>query len=292
MMTAVSRALSCIAILVAVASAAAAQETFATAVKLYASAEYEHALKLLDGLATTESATDVRQSIELYRALCFLAVGRRDDADRAIEGIIARDPLYRPSDDLSPRMRLAFTETKRRLLPGIIRKHYTEAKTAFDQKDFVVAEGAFKRVIDALDDPDLGPVAAGLADLRMLATGFRDLSVKAIPPPPPAPPPPAPVREPLRIYTADDREVTPPVTLRQDVPAFPGAVRPGGFRGVLDVVINEDGSVELATLSVPIMPAFDKMVLAASKQWRYVPATVEGKPVKFRRRISINVAAP
>ena len=52
---------------------------------------YDSALKLLDRLSGTSS--EDQQSIELYRSLCLLAVGRTQDAERSVEMIIARNPL-------------------------------------------------------------------------------------------------------------------------------------------------------------------------------------------------------
>jgi hypothetical protein len=131
------------------------------------------------------------QSIDLYRSLCLLAVGRRDDADSAIEAIVARDPLYRPDVDLPPRTRAAFSDVKKRVLPTLVQQQYGEAKSAFEREEFETAAATFQRVIAALDDPDIRPPprCPPLADLRTLAVGFHDLSAKSIPPP--LPPPPA-----------------------------------------------------------------------------------------------------
>jgi hypothetical protein len=77
----------------------AAQDSLAAARDLYASAQYEEALRILDGIAVAETPRDA-QTVDLYRTLCFLAVGRPEDADRTIEAIIARDPLFEPGDEL------------------------------------------------------------------------------------------------------------------------------------------------------------------------------------------------
>lgn len=285
---------ACLVMILVTAPRLQTQEPLAAARQLYASAEYEDALRLLDGLAIGTYSREDRQAVELYRALCLLAVGRRADADRAIETMIAQDPLYRPGDDISPRMRSAFTDARKRVLPTIVQQHYHEAKGAFDRKEFVVAASSFKRVVDVLNDPDMTPAAAQppLSDLRTLAAGFHDLSVKAIPPPPPPPPPPAPVNLPPRIYTGEERNVVPPVAIRQDLPRFPGAVRPGGIKGIVEVIINEDGEVESSSIMVPTVASYDKLLLSATGKWVYYPATMEGKPVKFRKRIQVNVSEP
>jgi TonB family protein len=293
---------TCLAMLLLTAARLHAQDTLATARDLYASAQYDDALKLLDRL--TGSTGEEQQSIELYRSLCFLAIGRTRDAERSIENIISRDPLYQPGEDLSPRMRSAFSDAKKRVLPTLVQQHYADAKGAFERKEFDVAALGFKRVIDALNDPDMGNAAKlpPLADLRTLAAGFHDLSVKAIPPPPPprsepvapppvvavvAPPPSAP-----KIYTGEERNLVLPKTLFQALPKYPGAVPPRGVTGVVEVVIDEAGSVESAAMVVPVTNSYDKMVMSAANKWLYTPAMMNGTPVKFRKRIQITVTPP
>jgi TonB family protein len=295
-------AVTCFAILLLTAARLHGQDSLAAARDMYASAEYDNALKLLERLAATSA--DEQQSIDLYRSLCLLAVGRNQDAERSIENIIARDPLYRPADDLSPRMRTAFSDAKRRVLPTIVQAEYAQAKGAFERKEFESAAFGFKRVVEALNDPDMGPAAKQppLADLRTLASGFHDLSVKAIPPPPP-PPAPAPVvaatpapaaaaKLPPRIYTGEERNVVPPQVLVQTLPKYPGAVPPRGVTGVVEVVINEGGTVESASMVVPVTSSYDKAVMTATTRWLYVPASMNGTPVKFRKRIQITVTPP
>jgi hypothetical protein len=268
-----------------------AEGSLAGARELYASAAYEDALAMLTGLASAAKAPDERQSIDLYRTLCLVALGRTSDADRAIEAMIQRDPLYRPSaDDLSPRLRSAFAEVRKRLLPSIIQREYADAKAAFDKHDFPVATTGFEAVLNGIADPDISAVAAvpPLADLRTLAAGFKDLSVRfaAPPPTPPETKPAPPVRT---FYGADDAGVVAPVAIDQKVPKFPGAVmRPA--TGMVELVIDETGAVQSDMMRIPIEPTFDRLVLAAAAKWRYQPATLDGRPVKFLKRLTITVS--
>ena len=277
-----------------------AQEPIAAARDLYASARYDEALNMLERLSTGPASHADRQSIDFYRTLCLLAVGRRDDADRAIEAIVARDPLFRPGDDLSPRTRSVFAEAKRRVLPGVVQQYYAEAKRSFERKEYDAAAAAFKQVIDALNDPDIGLAAhqPPLSDIRTVAAGFYDLSVKSIPPPPPPPvapapaPAAAPVNVPPRVYTGEEPGLRPPVAIAQELPRYPGPVPPTGFKGVIDVLISESGTVESAIMTIPVTNMYDKLVLNAASRWMFQPATVNGTPVKFRKRITINIAQP
>ncbi|MGH9373635.1 MAG: hypothetical protein ACRD15_19115, partial [Vicinamibacterales bacterium] len=85
---------------------------------LYASARYDEALAMLNDLRGTDSADP--KSVEQYRSLCLLALGRESEAESAIAAVVTADPLYQPGErDASPRVRSTFTDVRRRLLPDI-----------------------------------------------------------------------------------------------------------------------------------------------------------------------------
>src|SRR5262249_52689960 len=159
-----------------------------------------------------------RKSIEQYRSLCLLALGRGSEAESAIAAVVTADPTYQPKEEeASPRVRSAFSEVRRKLLPEIAASWYAEAKASFDRKMFAVAVQQFRGVIGLVDDPDMG---GRHGDLRTLATGFLDLAVAATAPPPEPPKPAAPTApaasvpaspDPLKIYTMYDKDVTAPV---------------------------------------------------------------------------------
>jgi TonB family protein len=279
------------ALALAMAPRANARETLASARELYAAAAYSDALMVLDGLLKVNPPREERQSIELYRVLCLVALGRKTDADRAIDAMIVRDPTYRPAgDDTPPRLRSAFVDARRRLLPTIVQAQYADAKAAFDRKEFSTAADGFGKVLAALADPDIGQAAGQppLADLRTLADGFRDLSTKA------GAPQPAPVVAqpempvPGRIYGAEDRNVVPPMTIRQSVPPHRGHVTRVA-NGVVEVLIDATGAVESARMAVPLNGAYDALVLSAAKRWQYEPAKVNGVPVKFVKRVKVTL---
>jgi hypothetical protein len=281
-----------------------AADSLTEARDLYAAAAYEDALALLNKLQPGDHEPDERRAIEQYRAYCLLALGRSADAEQAIAAVVAAMPLYKPSGaDASPRIRTAFTDVRRRMLPTIIQQKYAAAKVAFDRKNFPVAATVFTEVIDAMADPDVADAVKlpPLADLRVLATGFRDLSVSA------AAPPPVPVREPPlsepvalmkpapaaaiaapRIYAAVDTQVLPPTALKQALPTFPAQL-PVANRGILEIVINEAGAVESATMRESVNPRYDAQLIAVAKSWQYRPALLNGRPVPYRKMIQIDV---
>jgi TonB family protein len=322
------RGLVLVAMLASVSStraAAHAEETLASARELYASAAYEDALIVLNRLRVSAPPDDTL-SIDQYRAFCLLALGRTQDAVQAIEAVVTARPTYQPSDtEVSPRIRSAFTDVRRRLLPGLIESRYNTAKAAFDRKEFSPAATGFQQVLEALADPDVAVAASKppLSDIKTLSAGFFDLSTAAAavvaanaPPPPPPPaavPPPAPVpaasMPPVsaapapgpvvpRVYGTEDAGVVPPVAVRQVLPEYqkPSAAIAAAqklmappSKGMLEIVVDERGAVENATMRLSIQPQYDADVLAAARNWKFKPATKDGTPVKFRKYITINI---
>jgi TonB family protein len=93
-----------------------------------------------------------------------------------------------------------------------------------------------------------------------------------------------------KIYTADDDGVVPATPIRQDVPRVPTQVaNQARERGMLDVTIDEQGRVTNATLRLSVHPIYDAQLLASTREWRYQPAMLNGRPVKFRKIIQITV---
>jgi TonB family protein len=282
-----------------------AEESLATARSLYAAAAYDDALKMLDDVAT-RAAGDDRDTAQLYRVMCLVALGRKADADKAIQSLVTSNPRFRPAaDDVSPRVLNSIRDARRRVLPAVIQQEYAASKAAFDRQAYADASRGFKSMLDALSDPDLGNAGgeSPLADLRTLATGFYDLSVKAaVPPPLPTTPsmtPPAavaaktarPIVDMTRIYTSDDSKVVIPAVIRQDMPQFRTRISTPQ-KGVVELVIDETGAVASASMRVPLVgQGFNEFALSAARSWRYRPATVEGVPVKFRKVVSINLTA-
>jgi TonB family protein len=287
-----------LALLLAVTTLATAGDALATARELYASAAYEDALAILNKLPPNQPIEQTRTA-DQYRALCLLALGRTQEAEDAIEAVIVGDPSFRPAADVSPRVRATFGEVRKRILPVIIQQQYNAAKTAFDKKDFSTAANGFTQMLVMMTDPDVeaGASRPPLSDLRTLAAGFRDLAVTASTPPPPPPPPPAP--EPVhvvpppppaapRVYTALDSNVVPPIPLHQDLPPYPGQlIIPR--QGMIDIVIDELGIVQAASITQSMTRQYDALALAAARTWRYRPAMLNGVPVRYRKAVQINV---
>jgi TonB family protein len=284
-------------------ASAGKQDTLARAKDLYGLASYDEALVVLNRLHEG-AAPDVATEVAGYKVLCLLALGRNDDAQKAIEALVRADPLYRPSEAImSPRTRARFDAVRRALLPAIVQTTYDRAKAAFDRKELPVALAEFERVVALLDDPGLADVQ-NMADLRRLATGFRDLSkaatadVPAAPAAPnanPAGPPaatPSAAPEPARIYTGDDAGVVPPMVVSRRTPAWQPRneiEKRREYRGFLNLVIDEAGDVASAVVSKSIHPVYDRDLVDTARSWKFRPATKDGVPVKYQMKIEIRL---
>jgi tetratricopeptide (TPR) repeat protein len=280
-----------LAILLLSSASAAAQDSLDPVRTLYESAEYEEALAAIGRLKSNAALGGVVE-IDRYRALCLIALGRSAEADQAIETTVTLDPLYQPAAaDASPRVRAAFAAVRRRVLPTVVRSLYASAKAAYDRKAFAeAADGLDKtvRVIDNLEgsNPELG-------DLRMLASGFLDLSkaaiAKASVPPPPAPTPAKVVEAPVTLAPAPPLPFFNVVAKRQDLPPLPFSLAgtKGQYRGTVEVDINEAGNVVGARVIQSVHVLYDPLLLAAARDWKYEPARMDGRPMAVRKRVIV-----
>ena len=297
-----------VAALIGVAARAQESPQLNAARSLYASARYDEALGVLDGLRGSESV-DLR-SVEQYRSLCLLALGRTSEAEGAIAAVIAADPLYRPGDETSPRVRTLFADVRKRMLPEIAASRYAMAKGTYDRQDWPAAQQQFRVLLSLLEEAD---GTGHLGDLRTLAAGFLELSTRLAAPPPPAAeaakPDPGPAAEPEasgpaaspvvagpsrptpgQVFGSEDTQVSPPIVIRQEIPAVPAVLMSAARgKGLLEIVIDEKGRVISMAMRGSIHPAFDSQVLVAARDWKYQPATLDGQPVRYKKLIQVAV---
>lgn len=280
-------------------SPASAQDTLARAKDLYVTAAYDEALVLLGRLhqsAAAEEATEIAG----YQVFCLLALGRAEDANRAIEALVKSDPLYRPSEaTASPRTRAAFDDVRKGLLPKIVQDLYDQGKASYDNKDSQAAVAQFDRVLEILNEPGLID-QPGMADLRRLASGFRDLSHSAAeaaaaaadaatpkkPDPPAAPPPPPPT------FSPTDTSVVPPTVLTRTLPPWRPWSAIDARRehiGILELVVDEKGDVAAVAIVKSIQPDYDQMLVKTAPSWKFKPATKDGVAVRYRTSMEIKL---
>jgi TonB family protein len=93
-----------------------------------------------------------------------------------------------------------------------------------------------------------------------------------------------------RTYGPDDKDVVAPMIVRQDIPALPqNAMAMAKPRGLLEVVVDEQGRVVGMAVRGSIHPTYDSLLLSAARDWKYKPALLNGQPVKYRKLIQVTV---
>jgi TonB family protein len=58
---------------------------------------------------------------------------------------------------------------------------------------------------------------------------------------------------------------------------------------MIEIVVDETGAVESAFMRIPVSSAYDQLALAAARNWRYRPATLNGVPVKYRKAVQVTI---
>ena len=269
-----------------VSSPASAQDSLQAAKELYASAAYEDALRILSRL----QAGELKAEVEQYRVSCLVALGRTREAEKAIEAVVAANPMFVPDGtEVSPRIQDLFARTRKQLLPDIAQKMYTDAKVALDRKDRAVAIAKFGGLVELIDSLDETSVM--LSEIRLLASGFLDLS-RALPAPKPEPAPaPAPAPA-VAIRAAKPPSITPPVALKQSMPAWlpsDNVSRQSSFSGTVRVAISPEGKVASAEIVRSVHPLYDPLLLQAARAWEYQPARSDGVAVASEQLVQVQL---
>jgi hypothetical protein len=88
------------------------------------------------------------------------------------------------------------------------------------------------------------------------------------------------------VYSGTDPGVVPPQSVYPKLPSNPPGV-PAAGQTVLDLLISIDGRVEHVRLRTPPRDIHEFMLVSAAKAWRFDPATVHGRPVRFRHSMAI-----
>ena len=267
-----------------------AQESLQSAKDLYASAAYEDALSVLSRLRVSEPRSDVEQ----YRVLCLVALGRQGEAEETVRAVVKSDPTFVPdATEISPRIRELFLRTRRQLLPEIARRMYLDAKSALERKDRAAALAGFDSVVRLFDSagPDLDEP---MSELRFLASGFLDLSRALEEPANDAAKTVGPVAAPAPAAQAPPRapEIIPPVAIRQTMSqSVPSDMlsRQSSFTGAVRVSISAAGRVETARIERSVHPAYDPLLLQATRSWEYQPARNGGVPVPSEQLVQVQL---
>jgi hypothetical protein len=90
---------------------------------------------------------------------------------------------------------------------------------------------------------------------------------------------------------AGPSDIVPPVPIAQALPRATDITVPlGGPQTILlDILIDETGHVERAEVKRSINRLYEAQLVAATRGWRYTPATQGGRPVKYQRTLEVTL---
>lgn len=93
-----------------------------------------------------------------------------------------------------------------------------------------------------------------------------------------------------RIYSRADSQVTPPLNVYPRLPNEPPDA-PAASRTILELTIATNGLVERVKMLTAPRNIHEWMLLSAAKAWRFEPARIDGRAVRFRHTMVL-VAMP
>lgn len=269
-------------VLLVSASAASAGQNAALdrARDLYYSAAFVEALGALEELRREPSA-DV-DTVDEYRAACLVALGRDEEARETVARLVRARPGRQPGVlSTSPATRELYESVRTDVLAEIVRHRYVEGTAALQGGRPADAARAFAAALRAIDELP-ADAARELSDFETLSLHFLDAAE--------AFDRQEPRSDPDHVYSGGDPGVVGPQPIRQQVPQPPDAPRID-FSGTvqLELLLSPAGAVERAYVHQGIHSAYDTLILEAARTWRYTPATVDGRPVRFRKLLRIDV---
>jgi len=291
------RLLATILVFGVAARATAQDDPLKTARDLYESAAYVEALT---ELARVESAASTRattmRDTGAYRTFCLVALGRDTEAQAAAESVIRRDPTLSIDQfpDASPRIAAMFETVRRRVLPQMIKDEFRTARTSATENapDSESRLGHVRQLLDAAERT--GVWDETLADVRLIVDGFLDLGHTAQSLHTDSEAAPTTTTTAAPVSSSTNAGIVPPAAVFQPQPIIPASlltlVRRLRRSATIDVVINEHGTVDEVIVKQSVTPAYDRLIAAAARTWRYKPALKDGVPIKFVSTVQINVS--
>jgi len=159
-------------------------------------------------------------------------------------------------------------------------------------RDLSLAAGEQARSAAAREtEPPSTPLAAATPAPTDVATPSAPAPAASAGDPPPAAATPASPDAAAPVTSAPP-DVVPPVPIAQTVPRATDVTVPqGGPQTILlDIVIDETGHVERAEVRRSVNRLYEAQLVAATRGWRYTPATQAGRPVKYARTLEVTLS--
>jgi hypothetical protein len=249
---------------------------------LYLSANYEEALGILSGPRSAGST----EAADTYVALCLVGLNRMTEAEQVFERLLARNSNFQLTD-ASPRVLSMVDGIRHRVLLQNLEARYAQARADYDAGRRKDAGAEFDQVVAASNNSALA-ADPRVDDLRRLATEYRHLAGLSSAAKAPQP------EDTTRLFTRLDTDVHPPVALQRPMPDWnpPRELAWRSFRGVIELVVNEQGTVDDARMIERLAPFYDGPLLEAARSWRFKPAMQNGTAVRFRLQQDIVMRPP
>lgn len=173
-------------------------------------------------------------------------------------------PVQRPSRivDLTNSQSVAMAE-----------QEFRRAQALFDSQDYRRAAEGFQRVMKLLDS-DSNVISELRVRADELAAASRRFAIQN-------------AAQATRIYTSADASVVPPSPMGAFLPPPPPENAPSERVIILHVLVDERGAVESAHVLSTRNHYRDRWWVVAAKAWRFQPATRDGQPVRYLRRVPI-----
>lgn len=85
-------------------------------------------------------------------------------------------------------------------------------------------------------------------------------------------------------------DITAPRLIHRKDPKYPKEARRNGVSGTvtLSAIVDTKGSVREVTVARSLEPSLDKAAVAALNEWKFQPATKDGKPVGVQVQIEVS----
>lgn len=188
-------------------------------------------------------------------------------AGGVLGGVIASAPAPAESNAFSPEKEVEAQRAKGR------DERYAEEKLAAGEAPAPAAAAA-PSAAAAKDDAAYAARGTSATTMVSAAESMETLRAKAA------------SGEPLRVGGA----VKAPVVIERVEIAYPAAAREARVQGVvvIEAIVDRSGKVKSAKVLKPLPHGLDDAALAAVKQWKFKPATLEGKPVEVVFNLTVN----